>query len=494
MAKFYGAERSKIGSTTGTIIAWPVELSSNDPGSSENEKVLPAGYLKCDGAKYRSSVYPELAEILGVGVNTKFARKNLNNDIIGAIDADQFVVPDLGSKFIRPVPGVEVGVYNAINTENQAGIEKRRSGMGLEATSTVGSVVQVLYTGAFSIPTQQIALKGKPSWTRGTNNLALTDTESVEASQMHPHMHFASTTRCRIKASNIGLSGAETAQGGVSFKTASTISTETWLNATKIPNCSSNQAPGANQPTCWAQASFNWSSTRLSPAGKAVDQESSGGGFFGCTGENTFNNICFSGGTNSELNYNCLLGPTTEVPDGPLTYFLYNACESLGNGQPASYDDIVSIFLLNLFSCTIEGVNIPLNQGGQQSEFNGGFGQVVFNYVSGGNGVPNDWKNISLFDVVPLNMNSASVSATCFPQVGNVLTEVDELDQSEGDPTVHSHKITLIKGDHNYKIQTTAFSLSPDNLKTQLTIQTDQSASLDSVTGPYIIIEYLIKT
>ena len=281
MAKFYGAERSKIGSTTGTIIAWPVELSSNDPGSSENEKVLPAGYLKCDGAKYRSSVYPELAEILGVGVNTKFARKNLNNDIIGAIDADQFVVPDLGSKFIRPVPGVEVGRYNAINTENQAGIEKRRSGMGLEATSTVGATVQVLYTGAFSIPIQQIALKGKPSWTRGTNNLALTDNESVEASQMHPHMHFASTTRCRIKASNIGLSGAETAQGGVSFKTASTISTETWLNNTKIPNCSSNQAPGANQPTCWAQASFNWSSTRLSPAGKAVDQESSGGGFFG---------------------------------------------------------------------------------------------------------------------------------------------------------------------------------------------------------------------
>jgi len=494
MAKFYGAERSKIGSTTGTIIAWPVELSSTDPTSSENKIILPAGYLKCDGAKYKSAVYPELAEILGVGINTKFARRNLKNDIIGSIDADQFVVPDLGSKFIRPVPGVEVGRYNAINTENQAGIEKKRSGMGLEATSTVGPVVKVLYTGAFSIPIQQIALKGKPSWTRGTNNLALTDNESVEASQLHPHMHFATTTRCRIKASNIGVSGAETPQGGTSFKTASTISVESWLNATKIPNCGSNTAPGANQPTCWAQASFNWSSTRLDPKGKAVDQESVGGGFFGCTGENTFNNICFSGGTNSELNYNCLLGPTTAVPNGPVTYKLYNACESLGNGQPASYDDIVSIFLLNLFSCTIEGVNIPLNDGAQQDEFNGGFGQVVFNYVANGNGVPNDWNNQTLADVVPLNMNSASVTSQCFPQVGNLLTEVDELLQEDGDPTIHNHKITLIKGDHNYKIQTNAFSLSPDNLNTQLTIQTEQSASLDAVTGPYIIIEYLIKT
>jgi hypothetical protein len=91
-------------------------------------------------------------------------------------------------------------------------------------------------------------------------------------------------------------------------------------------------------------------------------------------------------------------------------------------------------------------------------------------------------------------MNSASSQGSTFPQVANVFTEVDELDQSSGDPTLHNHKITLVKGDHNYKIQTSAFSLSPDNLKTQLTIQTDQSASLDSVTGPYIIIEYLIKT
>jgi hypothetical protein len=492
MAKFYGTERSKVGSTTGTIIAWPVELQSQDPGASENRQYLPAGYLKCNGAKYKSAVYPELAEILGVGQNTRYARKNIASEIIGSIDDDQFVVPDLGSKFIRPVPGVEVGVYNAINALTQANIEKRRSGMGLEATSTVGATVQVLYTGAFSIPSQQISLKGKPSWTRGTNNNGLTDSETVESSQTHPHMHFASTNRCRIKASNVPVGGQDTANGGVSFKTASTLSTETWLNNTKIPNCSSNQQPGANQPTCWAQASFDWSANKLSPPGKAVDQE--GGGLFGCTGENTFNNICFTGGTNNELNYNCLLGPTTALPDGPMTYFLYNACESLGNGQPASYDDIVSIFLLNLFSCTIEGINEPIASGEQASEHGGGFGQVVFNYVSGGNGVPNDWKNISLYDVVPLNMNSASVDAECFPQVTNLLSEVDELNQSDGDPTLHSHKITLLKGDHNYKIQTNAFSLSPDNLKTQLTIQTDQSASLDAVTGPYIIIEYLIKT
>lgn len=493
MAKFYATERSKIGSTSGTIIAWPVELDSLNPVSQENKKVLPSGYLKCDGSKYKSSDYPELAQILGTGPTTRFARKDIAGNTIGFIDAGEFVVPDLGSKFIRPVPGIEVGVYNAVNAVTQSGIEKRRSGMGIEATSTVGNVVNVLYTGAFSIPSQNIPLKGKPTWTRGTNNNGLTDSESVEASQMHPHMHFSTTYRCRIKPTNLPVSGADTAQGSCAYRTASTVFIERWLDATKIPNCPSNTRPGANQPPCWAQASQDWSKNKLSPSGKAVDTESDFGSFFGCTGENTFNNICFTGGTNSELNYNCLLGPTEAVPNGPMEYKLYNACESLGNGQPASYDDIVSFVILNLFSCTVEGTNIPINQGEQTFGGGGLAGQVPFNYVPGGAGVPNDWKNNSLFDVLPLNMNSASVTASCFAQVNNAITEVDELDQSTGDPTLHNHKITLLKGDHNYEIKTNSFQLSPDNLKTQLTIKTDQSASLNSVTGPYIIIEYLIK-
>ena len=37
MARYYGSERSKIGSTSGTIIAWPVELDNTNPVSEENQ-------------------------------------------------------------------------------------------------------------------------------------------------------------------------------------------------------------------------------------------------------------------------------------------------------------------------------------------------------------------------------------------------------------------------------------------------------------------------
>ena len=78
-------------------------------------------------------------------------------------------------------------------------------------------------------------------------------------------------------------------------------------------------------------------------------------------------------------------------------------------------------------------------------------------------------------------------------RVNNVVTEIQELSQPDGDPTVHSHKILLEVGTHSYKIKTAPLLLSPDNLVTTLTLQTDQVASLDQITSPYIIMEYLIK-
>ena len=119
---------------------------------------------------------------------------------------------------------------------------------------------------------------------------------------------------------------------------------------------------------------------------------------------------------------------------------------------------------------------------------------VPATYFQGGQGVPNDWKGASLYDVVPLNTNPNSKSQTSYPQVNNTFTEIDELSYEAGaDPTIHSHKILLTQNTHTYKIKTNGFLLSPDNLQTILTLQTDQVASLDQVTSPYIIMEYLIK-
>ena len=74
-----------------------------------------------------------------------------------------------------------------------------------------------------------------------------------------------------------------------------------------------------------------------------------------------------------------------------------------------------------------------------------------------------------------------------------MLSDVQELVQTAGDPTIHNHKILLDVENHTYKIKTNGFLLSPDNLQTTLTLQIDQVAALDQVTSPYIIMEYLIK-
>ena len=60
MPAHYSKERSKYGSGTGSIITWPVELTSTDPNAEDNINALPAGYLKCDGTIYKADDYPQL--------------------------------------------------------------------------------------------------------------------------------------------------------------------------------------------------------------------------------------------------------------------------------------------------------------------------------------------------------------------------------------------------------------------------------------------------
>ena len=43
MATFLNQERTKIGTTTGTIIAFPQELEINDPAVGNSLSLLPAG-------------------------------------------------------------------------------------------------------------------------------------------------------------------------------------------------------------------------------------------------------------------------------------------------------------------------------------------------------------------------------------------------------------------------------------------------------------------
>lgn len=206
MAVHYTRERSKYGTLSGSIIIWPVEVASaSNPNNEENKSVLPAGYLRCDGSKYNASDYPNLAEICGTGPNCKFLKFDENDEPLITLGENEFVVPDLGSKYPRPVSGGDAGTFNNILTENQNGNFVKRSGIGITATSNVGTIAEVTYSGKFIVPGQVIPLKGKPSWTWGTDGY--TDSEAVDAAQIHPHMHFTSTSRVRIKPKSAATGG-----------------------------------------------------------------------------------------------------------------------------------------------------------------------------------------------------------------------------------------------------------------------------------------------
>ena len=457
-----GKERSKYGSGVGTIICWPVELTSSDPNNDDNIRKLPAGYLKCDGTVYKAEDYPQLAEILGVGDASKFIRRDISDNFIDSVDDDEFIVPDLGSKFLKPTTGGSAGLYINIVKNDQSGQERRRSGMGIESSSVAGTttgnttVIPVSYTGAFTVPSQEIALQGKPAWSKGTNNSGFTDSESVDSQAMHSHMHFSQTNRLRIKTTN-EVSNAQS-QGIGSYYNATTIPIQEWLDETRYNNDQS-LAPGTNQPPCWAIAS---GATALNPS-DAVQ------GNFGF--EVVYSNYCYdlrgAGGLNA-MRYYCLLNQNVNFNLSQVTFH-----------APPNY---VS-YGLGFGSCN------QRDSGTDENEV----GTVPATYIAGAQGVPEDWKGTSLADVVPLNQNSGSKTNTAYPQVNNVFTDVQELVQTEGDPTIHNHKILLDIGTHTYKIKTNGFLLSPDNLQTTLTLQTDQVASLDQVTSPYIIMEYLIK-
>jgi hypothetical protein len=457
MARLYTKEKAKYGSGSGTIICWPVELQSTDPSNEANVAVLPAGYLKCDGSIYKAEDYPALAEILGTGVNTKFIRYDINNDVIDSVGDDEFMVPDLGSKFMKPTTGASAGTYINILTETVGGVEKRRSGMGIEASSTAGTTagntvtIPVTYTGNFVVPSQEISLKGKPSWTKGTNNSGYTDEEAVDSLALHSHMHFSTTNRLRIKTTNENTQVQS--QGVGSRFVASTIPINDWLENTQY---NGNAGPGTNQPGCWAIASGTFSGSYI----PNVETP-----FIG--NEVVYYNMCFDAAGSVGLNsfrYQCLLSSQIQINLSQVTF---------GN-EPAFNSYLVGCSSTN--SGTF-GSNSP----------------VPATYVNGGQGVPNDYNGASLYDVVPLNSNIASKTSQAYPQVNNIFTEIDELSQPDGDPTIHSHKITLTQNTHTYKIKTTPYLLSPDNLQTTLTLKLDQTASLDQVTGPYIIMEYLIK-
>lgn len=189
MAVFYNKERGKLGSLSGTIISFSRQLLSNDPVDSDNKKILPAGYLRCDGSVLFATEYPVLAEVLGTGGECKFKKETQ------FLENNQFQLPDLRNKHIRATSSANIGLYNDLLVRDADGNDIPKSGVGMDVVQNIESPFELTYTGDFYIPPQTVEMRGEPSFTVDTGSYTY-ETE-VPARAFQPHMHRTSTTRVR---------------------------------------------------------------------------------------------------------------------------------------------------------------------------------------------------------------------------------------------------------------------------------------------------------
>ena len=228
MATFLNQERTKIGTTTGTIIAFPQELEINDPAVGNSLSLLPAGYLRCDGSVLSSAVYPALAEILGTGVDCAFKQEGVD------LTDTQFQLPDLRSKFVKASSASDQGVINDNTVTNASGQVIERSGVGVNVSSNVGSTAVVDMVGQFRIPARTVALTGNVGFTRPRR----VDEEVVPANAFIPHAHYTTTFRSRT----IRSTGNAIFEFNF-FTNASTIGVVNWFDAT-------DSGDNGRQPAC----------------------------------------------------------------------------------------------------------------------------------------------------------------------------------------------------------------------------------------------------
>ena len=182
MTVFYTNERARYGGVSGTIIPFPIKLPDvNVPDQGDWKKILPAGYLRCDGSILSATEYPVLAGILGVGQNSKFKRdtQELTND--------QFVLPDIGSKFISG--GNASGAYLNDKVLNEDSNGEYRVGAEVNVLSLIGDSATISYTGNFEVVSPgNIEFIGNPQFgTTTSDGRTLNAFLSEQNFQAHGH-------------------------------------------------------------------------------------------------------------------------------------------------------------------------------------------------------------------------------------------------------------------------------------------------------------------
>ena len=225
MAVLYSKEKGKLGTLTGSIINWSKQLTSNDPTDLTIYQTLPAGYLRCDGSIYLAENFPELATILGTGINCRYKKPDTT-----LLD-NQFQVPDLSSKSTKTSFSANLGDYQDTYLLNDAGQEITKSGVGLEVTSNIGSTYTIQYQGNFFLPAQTIEITGQPGFTRSSGNY--TEETEVLHTAFQPHAHFHDGYRSRT-ASPTGECGLF---GRNSYTAKSSLCIMPFINNTRQELC-----------------------------------------------------------------------------------------------------------------------------------------------------------------------------------------------------------------------------------------------------------------
>lgn len=172
MTVYYSKQKAKFGGVTGTIIPYPIAVTDN-----VNRDFLPAGFLKCDGSILKASVYPALANTIGIGSNCRFAKDP--EDIAG----DEIQLPDLGSKYLR----VSTSSGQYLNTTLDQDPLISKVGTEVEVISLVGDSTEISYSGFFELLGQAgLPFVGTPVFETETG-FTLNDSLNEENFQSHGH-------------------------------------------------------------------------------------------------------------------------------------------------------------------------------------------------------------------------------------------------------------------------------------------------------------------
>ena len=439
MAVFYTREKAKLGTLTGSIINWSDQLTSSDPEDPNTLSKLPAGYLRCDGSVYQAEVYPQLAEVLGVGASCRY--KKPDTDLLD----NQFQVPDLGAKSIRASNSANLGDYVDTYLQNDSGQTITKSGVGLEVTSNIGTVFEVQYQGNFFIPSQSLTITGQPGFTRSTGNY--TEESEVLATAFQPHAHFHDGKRSRTAASN---NNEFAIFGRNSYTSKSSLCIMPWANNTA-------------QPLCQAVASIEKASSNQRVNGPA-----------GCiTGGNKriFYGACWSGCTFDQQS-KCL------IPGNIPGQGTFGCAPGGSQGGFAVWEDdsgqCGNINYTGTMGCFVEDPCI--------------FGRILCNEPNGLVKVDANYTPSTVSQATQVPFDSQP-NVTTFGAVNNVVNDVEEF----GNECNHRHFVPFEQDDHNYEVKTNAVNVPATDIVSTIQIDINEENKADGYIQPFLVQEFLIK-